>query len=129
MDYKKLYDLALDATKNAYTPYSHFNVGAALLTEEGTVYTGVNIENSSYGGTICAERTAMVKAISEGHRRFKALAVAAVSEGKEHTSSPCGICRQFIFEFGEDIDIIFGSDRDNLEVYKIKDLLPAGFRL
>ncbi|MBE6020741.1 MAG: cytidine deaminase [Firmicutes bacterium] len=129
MDYKKLYDLALDATKNAYTPYSHFNVGAALLTEEGTVYTGVNIENSSYGGTICAERTAMVKAISEGHRRFKALAVAAVSEGKEHTSSPCGICRQFIFEFGDDIDIIFGSDRDNLEVYKIKDLLPAGFRL
>ena len=71
----------------------------------------------------------MVKAISEGHRRFKALAVAAVSEGKEHTSSPCGICRQFIFEFGDDIDIIFGSDRDNLEVYKIKDLLPAGFRL
>ena len=129
MDYKELYDIALGATKNAYTPFSHFNVGAALLTEEGTVYTGVNIENSSYGGTICAERTAMVKAVSEGHRKFKAIAVAAVSEGKVHISSPCGICRQFIFEFGDDIDVIFGPDRDSLEVYKIKDLLPAGFRL
>ena len=129
MDYKELYDLALEATKNAYTPYSHFNVGAALLTDDDKVYTGVNIENASYGGTICAERTAMVKAISEGHRKFKAIAVAAVSEGKEQVSSPCGICRQFIFEFGDDIDVIFGSDRESLEIFKIKDLLPGGFRL
>ena len=129
MDYKELYDLALEATKNAYTPYSHFNVGAALLTDDDKVYTGVNIENASYGGTICAERTAMVKAISEGHRKFKAIAVAAVSEGKEQVSSPCGICRQFIFEFGDNIDVIFGSDRESLEIFKIKDLLPGGFRL
>lgn len=129
MDYKELYDIALEATKNAYTPYSHFNVGAALLTDDDKVYTGVNIENASYGGTICAERTAMVKAISEGHRKFKAIAVAAVSEGKEQVSSPCGICRQFIFEFGDDIDVIFGSDRESLEIFKIKDLLPGGFRL
>ena len=129
MDYKELYDIALEATKNAYTPYSHFNVGAALLTDDDKVYTGVNIENASYGGTICAERTAMVKAISEGHRKFKAIAVAAVSEGKEQVSSPCGICRQFIFEFGDNIDVIFGSDRESLEIFKIKDLLPGGFRL
>lgn len=129
MDYKELYDIALDATKNAYTPYSEFNVGAAVITEDDTIFTGVNIENASYGVTICAERTAMSKAVSEGYRKFKAIAVAAVKDGAEQISSPCGICRQFIFEFGNDIDVIFGSDRNNLKVYKIKDLIPEGFRL
>lgn len=129
MDYKELFDLALDATDKAYAPYSNFNVGAALLTESGEIYTGVNVENSSYGATICAERTAMVKAVSEGHRHFKAIAIVAKKDGKVYTSSPCGICRQFIFEFGDDIEVITGDSRDRLNIKKISELLPAGFRL
>lgn len=129
MDYKGLFDLALDAADKAYAPYSNFNVGAAVLTENDEIYTGINIENSSYGATICAERTAMVKAISEGHRKFKAVAVVAKKDGVVYTSSPCGICRQFIFEFGDDIEIITGDNRDRLNIQKISELLPAGFRL
>ena len=79
-DARKLYDAAREAARNAYAPFSHFKVGAALLTEEGRIYTGVNIENSSYGATICAERTAFVKAVSEGERRFSAIAVSSEPE-------------------------------------------------
>ena len=125
MDYKELYRLADAVKENAYAPFSDFRVGAALLTGSDRVYTGVNVENSSYGGTICAERTAFVKAISEGEREFRALAVAA--SGGE--ALPCGICRQFMYEFELELDVITGEDEENLRVQKLSDLLPGGFRL
>lgn len=121
----KLYDIAVSASENAYAPFSKFRVGAALLDSEGNVYTGVNIENSSYGATICAERTAFVKAISEGSRSFTAIAIAA--DGQE--ALPCGICRQFMFEFVPNIYIITGANRDELNVRTLEELLPLGFRL
>ncbi len=125
MDEKSLFRLAQDAIGNAYAPYSEFLVGAALLTESGEVYTGVNVENSSFGATICAERTAFVKAISEGHRIFKAIAIAS-SKGK---AWPCGICRQFMFEFGDTLTVITGADEDHLEKHELQELLMEGFRL
>ena len=93
-------------------------------------YTGVNVENSSFGATICAERTAFVKAISEGERDFTAIAIAAkTADGKIAESLPCGICRQFMYEFSPDIFIITGTDREKLDVRKLSDLLPLGFAL
>ena len=121
----QLYDIAQTVSRNAYAPYSGFKVGAALLTEDGRVYSGVNIENSSYGATICAERTAFVKAISEGEKQFTAIAVYA--EGKE--AIPCGICRQFMYEFAPEIMVITGTSRDELNVRTLTELLPVGFSL
>ena len=106
---------AKEAQKMAYAPFSKFKVGAALLCKDGSVFTGCNIENSSYGATICAERTAMVKAISEGHKDFVALAV---------TEWPCGICRQFMYEFNPNLMVYCKG-----EVKSLKELLPEGFRL
>lgn len=125
MDYKELYKMADSAKKNAYAPFSEFKVGAALLTGSGKIYTGVNVENSSYGGTICAERTAFVKAVSEGERDFRAIAVAA-SDGE---ALPCGICRQFMYEFEPELEVITGVDEENLRVQNLRELLPGGFRL
>ncbi len=125
MDYKKLYQQADQIKANAYVPFSKFQVGAALLTDDGKVFTGVNVENSSYGGTICAERTAFVKAISEGKRNFCAIAIA--SSGGE--ALPCGICRQFMYEFCPEIDVITGKDENSLRVQPLNRLLPQGFRL
>ena len=125
MDNRELFRMALAALPNAYAPFSGFRVGAALLTEEGKVFTGVNVENSSYGGTICAERTAAVKAVPEGYRSFSRLAVAA-SEGIGY---PCGICRQLLYEFAPELEIILGEDEEHLQVYTLKELLPEGFRL
>lgn len=125
MDYKELYCIADKAKENAYVPFSHFQVGAALLTKEGNIYTGVNVENSSYGATICAERTAFVKAISEGERNFSAIAVA--SSGGE--ALPCGICRQFMYEFCPQLDVITGKDENSLRTQSLSALLPEGFRL
>lgn len=122
---RDLYLMAKKALKNAYAPFSKFTVGAALLSETGEVFTGVNVENSSLGATICAERTAFVKAVSEGSQKFKTIAVVS----GEGAVLPCGICRQFMFEFGDDLRIVTGDDADNLKVYGIKDLLPEGFRL
>lgn len=122
---KELFRMAVEASENAYAPFSNFHVGAALLTEDGKVFTGVNIENSSYGATICAERTAMVKAISEGARDFESIAIA----GNGGTSWPCGICRQFMYEFCPDIRVISGENEDELQVYTLKELLPEGFKL
>lgn len=121
----QLYDIAQTVSRNAYAPYSGFKVGAALLTEDGRVYSGVNIENSSYGATICAERTAFVKAISEGEKQFTAIAVYA--EGEE--AIPCGICRQFMYEFAPEIMVITGTSRDELNVRTLAELLPVGFSL
>lgn len=123
MTYQELVNKAYEAMEFAYTPYSKFNVGAALLTKSGKVYTGCNIEFASYGATNCAERTAIFKAISEGEKDFKAIAV--VSSSKDYTY-PCGICRQVIVEFGKDIDIIVAKG-EAFEVYTIDDLLPKSF--
>ncbi len=123
MDYKELIQKAYDAMAFSYSPYSNFKVGAALLTDTGKVYTGCNVEIASFGATNCAERTAIFKAISEGEKAFKAIAV--VSSSKDYTF-PCGICRQVIVEFGKDIDIIVAKDYD-YTVYKIEDLLPHSF--
>ena len=122
---KELFRMAVKASENAYVPFSNFHVGAALLTKDGQVYTGCNVENSSYGATICAERTAMVKAVSEGVREFEAIAIA----GNGGTSWPCGICRQFMFEFSEDMRVISGENEDELKSYRLNELLLEGFKL
>ena len=130
MEYTVLMQLAEKARENAYAPYSHFRVGAALLCENGKVYTGCNVENVSYGGTICAERTAILKAVSEGERDFTAIAITGAKEGeKGEFCAPCGVCRQFLAEFcrGE-TDVILGST-EKLSVYKLSELLPLGFSL
>lgn len=126
MKYRELYRQAVEVIPLAYAPFSKFKVGAALLGKDGKVYTGVNVENSSFGGTICAERTAFVKAISEGCMEFEAIAVVS-SDGEVW---PCGICRQFMKEFCEDdFKIITGNDEDSLRVYTMEEILPEGFRL
>ncbi len=112
----ELFKIAKETANLAYAPYSNFKVGAALLTEEDTVYTGVNIENASYGATICAERVAVSKAISEGKQRLEAIAV--YSEGT--LAWPCGICRQFIYEFNPEIIIIVGMEVLNFEKWICK---------
>ncbi|MGI6737743.1 MAG: cytidine deaminase [Anaerovoracaceae bacterium] len=123
--YRSLYEEAGRALRHAYAPYSGFAVGAALLCEDGRIYTGVNVENASYGAAICAERTAAVKAVSEGERRFRALAVRSAGG----SAWPCGICRQFLYEFAPELDVISGEDVDHLEVFPLSALLVKGFRL
>ncbi len=125
MKYRELFRTAQQVVQYAYAPYSRFKVGAALLAKSGEVFTGVNVENSSFGATICAERTAFAKAVSEGFREFEAIAVVS-SDGEAY---PCGICRQFMFEFGSDLKIITGEDEDHLHIAEINELLPEGFRL
>lgn len=119
---EKLLSEALKASEMSYSPYSNFRVGAALLTEDERIFTGTNVENRSYGGTICAERAAIVKAISEGSRSFKAIAI--VSPDYEELLPPCGICRQFIAEFGSHIKVIIADNRLNYKVLTISELLP-----
>ncbi|MDR0852260.1 MAG: cytidine deaminase [Clostridiales Family XIII bacterium] len=120
MNDKELYIKATAAAENAYAPYSDFRVGAAVLTMDGEVFLGANVENASYGATICAERVAIASAVAAGNRDFEAIAV---------TAPPCGICRQFIFEFGDNIRVITGPDADHLESETISALLPGGFHL
>lgn len=123
---KELYARAVEMLPRAYAPFSKFRVGAALLTKDGRVYTGCNVENSSYGATICAERTAFVKAISEGESQFAAIAIVC----QEGEAWPCGICRQFMREFcDDDFRIITGKDEDSLRVYTMNEILPEGFKL
>lgn len=124
MEYGKLMGMAIEARKNAYAPYSKFLVGAALLSKTGKVYTGCNIECASYGGTNCAERTAIFKAVSEGERAIEAIAVAG---DLESYTFPCGICRQVIVEYGRDIKIIVGKSETDFKVYTIDELLPHSF--
>ena len=118
LETQKLMDCAIKARENAYSPYSHFAVGAALLCEDGTLYEGCNIENASYGLTNCAERTAIFKAVSEGHTKFKALAVVADTEGP---CAPCGACRQVMAEFKIPL-IIMGNLMGNIKIVTIEDL-------
>jgi len=125
MDYKKLAEIAIDARENAYVPYSKFKVGAAVLTYDGSIYTGCNIENASYGATNCAERTAIFKAISEGHKKIKAIAIV----GDMSTNTyPCGICRQVIAEFAtKDIQIILVKNEENYIIKTMDEILPGAF--
>ena len=123
LETQKLMDCAIKARENAYSPYSHFAVGAALLCEDGTLYEGCNIENASYGLTNCAERTAIFKAVSEGHIKFKALAVVADTEGP---CAPCGACRQVMAEFKIPL-IIMGNLMGNIKIVSIEELLPFSF--
>lgn len=120
---KNLIDHAIVAREKTYSPYSHFGVGAALLCEDGGIYEGCNIENASYGLTNCAERTAIFKAVSEGHKRFKALVVVADTEGP---CSPCGACRQVISEF-EIPYIIMANLKGDYTVVELDELLPFRF--
>lgn len=124
MNNAELVKLAKKAMENAYVPYSKFKVGAALLTEDGKVFTGCNIENASFGGTNCAERTAFFKAISEGYRKFQKIAV--IADNPEHTY-PCGICRQVLAEFGLGLEVIVANKNEEYIVYKLSDLLPYAF--
>lgn len=125
MDYKKLAKIAINARENAYVPYSKFKVGAAVVTEDDSIYTGCNIENASYGATNCAERTAIFKAVSEGHRKIKAIAIV----GDMSTNTyPCGICRQVIVEFAtSDIQIILVKDENNYLIKTMEEILPGAF--
>ena len=118
--YRQLADTARAAAEKAYAPYSNYFVGAALLTEDGQVFTGCNVENKVFGGSICAERTALVKAVSEGHRSFKAIAVHC----KNGEGWPCGVCRQFLLEFGPQTVVIVESGDGNLICRSIAELLP-----
>ena len=124
MDYKHLAESAIKAKKNALPTYSNFFVGAALLADNNKVYTGCNVESSSYSLTICAERNAIFKAISEGEREFKAIAVAG--DTKDFIS-PCGACRQVISDLCGEIDIILVNGDGNYIVRKTSELLPFAF--
>lgn len=126
---RNLYDRASEKAVTAYAPYSGFHVGAALLCKDGTIFEGINIENAAFGAGLCAERTAAAAAINENRRDFLAIAVAAVEGGVLKEAPPCGICRQFLYEFGSDLTVVFGRDRDHLKLYCIDELLPEGFRL
>ncbi len=128
MTNEKLTALAMQARENAYAPYSNFRVGAALLTESGKTYTGCNIENSSYGETVCAERTAFFKAVSEGEKNFSKIAIVGGKDGENTVISyPCGACRQVMSEFcSEDFKIIL-KDENEIKEYTLREILPFSF--
>ena len=117
---------ARDARRHARAPYSKFKVGAALETKDGLIVTGCNIENATYGLTICAERVAMFKALSEGHRSFRRIAIAVAFDTQGPTP-PCGACRQILWEFGGDLEIILANTRRETGRHRLKELLPMPF--
>lgn len=125
---RELLNLALEARKTSYAPYSNYRVGAALLCADGKIYTGSNVENASYSATICAERSAFAAAASAGERNFTAIAVAGgKGEKAEEAAPPCGVCRQVMAEFcKEDFKIILGNE-DTFKTYCLADLLPLSF--
>ncbi|MDD3402230.1 MAG: cytidine deaminase [Hespellia sp.] len=138
MDEKKIKQLiseAYQAQKNAYTPYSHWQVGAALLTKNGTVYQGCNIENAAFSPTNCAERTAFFKAVSEGEREFQAIAIVGNAEGQKAGEgdycAPCGVCRQVMMEFcnPQKFQIILAKNLEEYQIVTLEELLPMGFSL
>lgn len=122
----ELIEISENAQKYSYSPYSKFRVGAALLCSDGTVFTGCNIENSTFGATNCAERTSVFKAISEGHSDFKAIAIT--SSGGDLTY-PCGICRQVLSEFAPEIKVILKDSNNKIITYTLDELLPHSFKL
>jgi cytidine deaminase len=121
---KELVQAALDMRSKAYTPYSHFQVGAAILCGDGSVFTGCNVENASYGATICAERTAAVSAVASGHKDFVKIAVASSGEGY---CLPCGVCRQFLSEFSHSLVFLCADPDGNYRELKFEELLPNAF--
>ena len=131
MNTPNLIKQALQARNFAYAPYSHFAVGAALVTEDNKVYTGCNIESSAFTPSNCAERTAFFKAISEGNKKFKSIVVVGDFEGKpvKQLCPPCGMCRQVMMEFcePETFEIIVANSNGETQMFKLKDLLPFGF--
>jgi cytidine deaminase len=128
---KQLVDAAISAREMAYTPYSHFNVGAALLTKDGKIYRGCNIENAAFTPTNCAERTAFFKAISEGEREFTAIAVVGGKAGEPISEycPPCGVCRQVMMEFcdPESFRVILAKSPEEWQVYTLREIIPLGF--
>ncbi len=131
MEDKKLIEFAKQAVQMAYAPYSKFNVGAALLTKSGKVYCGCNIENSSFGATNCAERTAVFKAISDGERAFEKIAVVGGKDGDfSELCFPCGICRQVLSEFcDKDFQIVLCDGNNEIKVYSLEEMMPYSFSL
>lgn len=127
---QKLIDLAIEQLSFAYAPYSGFQVGAALLTKEGKMYTGCNIENAAYSPTNCAERTAFFKAVSEGERQFQAICIVGGKNGvlTDYTA-PCGVCRQVMMEFcnPDSFQVILAKDRETYKIFSLRELLPMGF--
>jgi len=124
MDSENLVQRATEAREHAYAPYSSFKVGAALLASNGGVFTGCNVENATYGLTVCAERVALWKAVSEGERKF--VAIAVVADG-ERPPSPCGACRQLLWEFSGDIEVITANLRGARQSYHLSELFPHPF--
>jgi cytidine deaminase len=123
-NYQDLIDLTIKAREAAFAPYSKFSVGAVVVTKSGKKYTGCNVESASYGLTVCAERVAIWKAVSEGEREF---AIVCVVADTEELTPPCGVCRQIIWEFCLDIPIVFANLKGKREVLQMKDLLPRAF--
>ena len=121
---EELIEAARAVRENSYAPFSNFRVGAALETDDGEIITGCNVESASYGLTVCAERVAIWKAISQGKRKIKHIAVVADTE---ELTPPCGVCRQIIWEFGGDIPVILANLKGKTEVVQMKDLLPRAF--
>ncbi|MDO4749091.1 MAG: cytidine deaminase [Eubacteriales bacterium] len=131
MNNKDLITAAINATKYSYSPYSKYKVGAAILTKNNKVYTGCNIENASYSATVCAERTAIFKAVSEGEKAFTKIAIVCRKDSDSSDNdypSPCGVCRQVLSEFcTDDFQIILAKNEDDFKIYTLKDLLPHSF--
>ncbi len=130
---KELVKKALEAQKFSYSPYSNFQVGAALLTKSGKIYTGCNIENAAYSPTNCAERTAFFKAVSEGELQFEAIAIVGSPNGAKEDEreycAPCGVCRQVMAEFCsiKNFKVILGKSEDDYKVYTLEEILPLAF--
>lgn len=121
---KQLIKQALEAQKNAYAPYSKYKVGSAILTTDGTIFTGCNIENASYPCGLCAERTAISKAVSSGFKEFSDIAIAGSSD---NFCTPCGICRQMLYEFSPQINVICCKNNGEHKEFSLKELLPQSF--
>ena len=128
MDYKRLMEKANEMRKMSYVPYSQFRVGAVLVGKDGKEYTGCNFENASFPATICAERTAFAKAISEGEREFKCIAIVGGREGEiSPLCAPCGVCRQVMSEFCDsDFEVVLGTP-EKFKVFKLDEVLPLRF--
>ena len=125
MNYSELIQIARKVKKNSYSPYSKFRVGAVLVTNEGNLYSGVNVENSSYGLTNCAERTAVFSAVSDGERNFKTIVL--VSDAEDFIP-PCGACRQVLMEVcGKDLEVVMSNSDNEIRILKLEDLLPLSF--
>ena len=127
---EKLIEQAIEAMGNAYAPYSGFKVGAALLTEDGRIYQGCNIENAAYSPSCCAERTAFFKAVSEGEKKFEAICIVGGMDGiVTDLTAPCGVCRQVMMEFcrPEEFYIILAADEAQYEIHTLAELFPMGF--